>query len=245
MVRVDTGAADARLSAAVAAHDGTPGRHAELLAALVDARVFAAITATSTAEHVDGGTGLRAESSAEMAVVLVAGADGSRALPVFTSTDALTRWRPAARPVPLTGPEAAQAALDEGAVALLVEGTLVVAALQDLAAGWVPVVGSGLATRVGDARLEAPAVVPEALATALRAALAPERLRAARLLQGPDGPVLGVAPRTPLGPAELAALAQRVAGRLGPALPDGGLDLTVVPARGPGRELLRRTWRRR
>jgi pimeloyl-ACP methyl ester carboxylesterase len=41
------------------------------------------------------------------------------------------------------------------------------------------------------------------------AALAPERLRAARLLEGPDGLVVGVAPRTPLAPAELAALANR------------------------------------
>jgi hypothetical protein len=240
---VDTGTSDARLSAALAAHDGTAPRHAALLAALVDGRVLAAITATSTAEHVETGTGLRAESSAEMAVVLVAGPDGSRALPVFTSTDVLTRWRLDVRPVALSGPEAAQAALDEGAVALLVDAVVPVPELADLAAGWVPVLGSSLATRTGPVTLSTPRQVPAGLVDALREALAPERLRSARLLEGEEGLVLGVV--APLDPAGLAALAHRVVGRLGSALPPEGLDLTAVPARGPGVEVLRRPrWRR-
>jgi hypothetical protein len=242
---VDTGATDPRLARALSAYDGTAASHAELMAALVGARVYAAITATATAEHVDGGTGLRAESSAEMAVVLVAAPDGARALPVFSSTESLEQWRSDVRPVALTGPEAAQAGLDEGAVALLVEGRITVTELPDLAAGWVPVPGSGLATRVGDVALRPPSEVPEALVAALRTALEGERLRSARLLEGPDGLVVGVAPSQELGPAELAALAQRVAGRLGDGFPDAGLDLVRVGPRGPGRELLRRTswWR--
>ncbi|MCW2673622.1 MAG: hypothetical protein JWP14_2211 [Frankiales bacterium] len=241
MAPLDSGTADPRLSAAVAAHDGTDTAHAELLAALVGARVFAAITATSTAEHLAEGTGLRAESGAELAVVLVAAPDGSRALPVFSSTSALTRWRLDVRPVPMTGPEAAQAARDESAVALLVDGRLPVTELDDLAHGWVPVVGSGLAARVGATALMAPADVPAGLESALQAALAGERLRSARLLEGPEGLVLGVAARHPLEPAELAALAHRVVARLGTALPAAGLDLAQVGPRGPGRELLRRT----
>ncbi len=237
---MDTGTSDARLADAVAGYDGTDAAHGALLAALVDARVFAGITATSTAEHVEAGTGLRAESSAEMAVVLVAAPDGSRALPVFSSTDALKRWRLDARPVPLSGPEAAQAARDEGAVALLVEGRLPVTELADVARGWVPVVGSALASRVADAPLREPSTVDPALVTALTTALDREPLRAARLLEGPDGLVLGVAPKGSLGPADLAALAQRVVGRLGSALPEEGLDLTLVGTKGPGVELLRR-----
>lgn len=242
---MDTGTADARLAAAVSAHDGSATAHAALLAALVDARVFAAITATSTAEHVEEGTGLRAESSAEMAVVLLAGADGSRALPVFTSTDALKRWRLDVRPVPLTGPQAAQAARDEGAAALLLDARVPVTELDDVSRGWVPVVGSALAARVGETPLHEPADVPAGLAAALARALQGERLRAARLLEGPDGLVLGVAPRADLGPAALAALAQRVVTRLGSDLPPDGLDLAVVPPRGPGADLLpRRLFRR-
>ncbi len=234
----DAGTAEPRLAAALAS-----GSRAEVLAALADARVFAAMRATSTAEHTTE-QGLRAESSAEMAVLLLE-AGGERALPVFSEADAVRRWRLEARPVRLTGPEACQAALDEGATALVLDpgdAPFVVprAELGTLAAGWVPVQGAPLASRHAQTALHAPASVPQPLVTALRAALRPEDLRAARLLEGPDGLVLGVTPRTPLGPAELAALAQRVMGRLGGDLPPEGLDLAQVEARGPGVPVVRR-----
>ncbi|HUR13744.1 MAG TPA: SseB family protein [Mycobacteriales bacterium] len=236
----DDGTADLRLAAA--------GTHAEVLAALAGARVYAAVAATATTEEVTE-HGLRAESTAEMAV-LVLEASGQRALPVFSSVLALQRWRLDARPVPLTGPQACQAALDEGACALVIDpgGPAVVLEeheVRSLASGFVPVPGSGLATRRADVELRAPAVpVPQALRSALQAALAGEGLRAARLLEGPDGLVLGIAARTPLGPADLAALAQRVVVRLGSQLPPDGLDLVQVPPRGAGVVLLRRTLRR-
>jgi hypothetical protein len=226
----DDGSADPRLLAAV-----EQGALAEVLAALAGARVFAGIAATSTAEHVTE-HGLRAESTAEMAVLLLESGD-ERALPVFTSVAALKRWRLDARPVPLTGPQACQAALDEGAAALVVDAAVVVQGpdLSSLATGWVPVAGAALASRHADTELVPPAVpVPAELVAALRAALAGERLRSARLLQGPDGLVLGVAPRQPVDAAGLATLAQRVMTRLGDALPADGLDLAQVPARGPG-----------
>jgi hypothetical protein len=231
---------DSRLARAIEAYDQSAASHGEVLAALLDAEVFACITATSTAEHVAEATGLRAESSAEMAVVMMAGPDGSRALPVFSSADAMKRWRLDVRPVRMTGREAAQAARDQGCAALVVDGAVTVGELSDLAAGWVPVVGSALATRVGAAALVAPVDVPSDLVAALRTAVRGEALRSARLLQGPDGLVLGVAPRTALGPAELAGLAARVMSRLAEALPAEGLDLAQVPPRGPGHELLPR-----
>lgn len=237
----DGGDADPRLAAA--------GSRAEVLAALADARVFAGIAATATSEHTTE-RGLRAESTAEMAVLLLESA-GERALPVFSSVAGLRRWRLDARPVPLTGPQACQAALDEGAAALVLDpGTRPVTLGEDelraLAAGWVPVEGSALASKRGDVALEAPAVPPpDSLVAALRAALRGERLAAARLLQGPEGLVLGVAPRRPLPPAELAALAHRVMARLGADLPPDGLGLAQVGARGPGVPVLRRGLRRR
>jgi len=95
--------------------------------------------------------------------------------------------------------------------------------------------GAGLAGRRTTEALTAPATAPDpALLAALAEAVAPERLKAARLLDGPSGPVLGVAPRRPLDPAGLAALAGRVAARLGEQLPPQGLDLAVVPPKGPG-----------
>ena len=254
----DDGSADPALVAALDAWRGAPGpgTTAQVLAALASARVFAAITATSTAEHVEEGTGLRAESSAEMALVtLVAGAE--RALPVFTSTAALRRWRLDARPVPVPGDAVCLAALEQGATTLLVDLDHAVTgdALRDLARGYVPVVGSGprLASRrtteeLGAASERAAAGVDEALRSALCAALADEPVVAARLLAGPRGPVLGVVPTRVLAPQEQAALAGRVAARLGGALPAEGLDLAVVPADGPGEPLelgrRRRRWRR-
>lgn len=238
----DTGSADPRLAAALASGD-----RSQVLAALVDARVFAAVTATATSEHTTA-AGLRADSSAEMAVVLLETEDGSRALPVFADLEALQAWRPGARPVSLTGRLACAAALDDGADALLLDpdGTaVVVTELRTLAAGWVPVPGSALASRRAPTALVEPATAaPPALVDALRTALQGEGLRAARLLEGPDGPVLGVAPRRPLPPQELAALAHRLVERLGEALPTSGLDLAEVPVRGPGQDVLRRGWLR-
>lgn len=235
----DDGTADPRLVAALAG-----GSRAEVLAALADARVFAAISATSTAEHTTE-AGLRAESTAEMAVLMLE-AGGSRALPVFLAVGDVRRWRLEARPVRLTGPQACQAARDDGAEAVVLDPdaaafALTAAELATLADGWVPVEGTGLATRRTDAALTAPGDVPPELVEALARALRPERLRAARLLAGPDGLVLGVAPRRPLPPVELAALAHRVMTRLGPDLPPAGLDLAQVAPRGPGVPVVRRS----
>jgi len=56
-----------------------------------------------------------------MAAVFMTGADGRNALLTFSSVAALEAWNPVARPAPVWGREAAQAALDEGASALLLD----------------------------------------------------------------------------------------------------------------------------
>ena len=235
----DTGQADPRLARALAAGD-----RAEVLAALADARVFATITATATGEET-GAHGLRQESSAEMAVVLLQAPDGRRALPVFSDLGALKRWRLDGRPVPLTGPQACQAALDEGADAVVVDPAgpaFEVRELTALAQGFVPVPGADVATRRADTSLGTPTAVPHGLVDALRRALKGEAVAEARLLQGPDGLVLGVV--SDLDPAALAGLAQRLVGRLGPALPAEGLDLAPVARGGAGVRVLPRRWLR-
>jgi hypothetical protein len=240
----DDGGADLRLARALTAYDGAPAARAEVLAALAAARVFVAITATATAEEVATTTGLRAESSAEMALVSVVASDGDRAVPAFADTGSLRRWRLDIRPVPVATSYLARAALDDGAVAVILEpadAAIVIGRgeLEALAAGYVPVAGAPLATRQTTEPLLAPSTPPDPqLVAALAAALRPERPRAARLLDGPSGPVLGFAPRRRLDAAALAALAQRVMTRLGPALPPEGLDIAVVPPTGPGHPVI-------
>jgi hypothetical protein len=240
----DTGSADPRLAAALeayAAGRSAPAR-AEALAALAGARVFAAVTATSTAEHVEAGTGLRAESSAEMALLSLVGSAGGRAVPLFLDAGAAVGFRPGARPVPLLGPEACAASLEDGAVAVLLDppgAALVVTGsdLRELADGRVPVAGAPLSTARTTDALTTPAQVDAALLASLADALRGEPVRAARLLAGPDGPVLGVV--ADLTPAQLAALAARVLPRAGAA----DLALAEVAADGPGVPVpLRRRW---
>lgn len=248
----ETGQADVRLAAALLAHTAAPGpaTRAEVLAALAGARVFVAISATSTAEHVAAGTGLRAESSAEMALLSLVGSAGGRAVPLFLDAGAAVAFRDGARPVPLPAPDACGAALDDGAVAVLLDPpgaalAVIGSDLSELAAGRVPIAGTGLSSRRRSVELQAPDVVPPGLSRALGRALRAEPVRAARLLSGPDGPVLGVVGE--LDPAQLTALAARVLPQVRADLPPDGLDLAVVPAHGPGVEvpLGRGRWLRR
>jgi len=241
----DDGLADPGLAAALAAWAARPAprTRAGALAALAAARVFAAVTARSTAEHVDPGTGLRAESTAEMALVTLAGSTG-RGVPVFLDVPSVTAFADGARPVRLSGAEACRAALDDGAVALVVDPqgaglVLAGAELSELAAGRVPVAGAPLSVSSTAGQLTAPATAPDAdLLRRLGRALAGEPVTAARLLDGPDGPVLGVVPQRALDPASLAELAGRIAPRLSEPL-----DLAVVPPHGPGAPVrLARRW---
>ena len=241
----DDGLADPALATALTAwaRDPGPRTRARALTALAGARVFAAVTARSTAEHVDPSTGLRAESTAEMALVGLAGSTG-RGVPVFLDVPAVTGFAEGARPVPLSTKEVCRAAVEDGAVAVVVdpEGAALVLSgtdLTELAAGRVPVAGAPLSARSTTEPLRHPASAPDPeLLRRLGRALAGEPVAAARLLDGPDGPVLGVVPREALEPAALAALAGRIAPRL-----SAPLDLTVVAPEGPGAPVpLGRRW---
>ena len=248
----DTGAADPRLAAALGTHAAAPGpaSRAEVLAALAGARVFAAITATSTSEHLDAGTGLRAESSAELSLLTLVGSAGGLAVPLFLDAGAAVCFRDGARPVPLPGPDACGAALDAGAVAVLLDppgAPLAVsgAELTELAAGRVPIAGTTLSTRRTSSVLEPPTEVDPALVRVLGEALGEVlqdeardevgldgSVRAARLLEGPEGLVLVLVGN--LSPPVLAGLAARLLPRVRAVLPSGGLDLAVSPDPGPG-----------
>ena len=116
----DDGLVDAALSAAL-------GDDTRVLAVLGGVRVFVPVVALldDTPAEPGGGSGQRAEDGtakeADMAAVMMTGADGRQALMAFSSVAAMTAWNADARPVPVWSRQAARAALDEGASAVLLD----------------------------------------------------------------------------------------------------------------------------
>lgn len=104
----DDGSVDPALSTAL-------GNDREVLAVLGDVRVFVPVVALL------GESPAGTDKNAEMAAVLMTGADGRTALLAFSSVAAMTTWNAEARPVPVWGRDAARAALDEDAAALLLD----------------------------------------------------------------------------------------------------------------------------
>ncbi len=96
----DTGEPDPALAAALTAYAADPAREPEVLAALAEARLLVPVVA-ALGESETGADGLVRDKSADMATVLMRGADGRTALLAFTGLDALHRWDPEARPVPV------------------------------------------------------------------------------------------------------------------------------------------------
>jgi hypothetical protein len=121
----DDGGVDPAVSAALAAYDAAirtdaPDLHAATLAVLQDARILVPVVALlGEVEHDD--QGLAHDKTSDMAAVLMQGQDGRTALLAFTGTVSLTAWNPAARPVPVPVRQAAQAALQDRASALVVD----------------------------------------------------------------------------------------------------------------------------
>ncbi|MDT0319774.1 SseB family protein [Streptomyces millisiae] len=167
----DDGTADPTVREALDAWARDPRTEPRLLAALGPARLLVPVVAV-LGEAETGPDGLRREKSSEMAVLTLELPGGRRALPVFTATETLARWRPDARPVAVTTAQALRAAVQENAGALVVD-----------VAGPVSYELSGPALRAvagGGDPAGAPAVLD-----AVRAALAAEpAVRVARLVPG-------------------------------------------------------------
>ena len=117
----DDGSIPAPLADALAAHRAGQDPHRQqLVAALGSARVLVPIMAVAT-ETGTTAHGLTGDNGADMAMVSITAADGTAVLPLFTSVTALSAWRSDARPVPVVAPQAAQAAVQEGCTALLLD----------------------------------------------------------------------------------------------------------------------------
>jgi hypothetical protein len=138
----DDGAASAetRRYLAEAAASSSQTSYLRAVAALCGDRLLVPVLATATRMGEIAG-GLVSDKEAEMAVALLQGSDGRRALLAFTGLDSLQAWQPAGRPVPVTLDVAAQTTLSEGCSALLIDLagphpiTIEAPLLDELAAG--------------------------------------------------------------------------------------------------------------
>ncbi len=121
----DDGQAGPGTRAALAAADGgDPVAYLRAVAVLCGDRILVPVVATATSTgtvSAGAAAGLVSDKEAEMSVVLLQAPDGRRAVLAFTGLDSLAAWDPAARPVPITLDRAAEAAVAEGADALLID----------------------------------------------------------------------------------------------------------------------------
>ena len=137
----DHGEPGAALQAALAAYAEGRGSQVDALAAVRESRLLVPVVAVLGESEVDD-RGLTHDKTSDMATVLLTGADGRLALLAFSGLPALNAWDPQARPVPVTARTAAQAAIQDGAAAVVVDvagpATFVVEGddLRGIAGGW-------------------------------------------------------------------------------------------------------------
>jgi hypothetical protein len=136
--RGDDGAADPQVAAALAAYLAGRGSERAALGALATARLLVPVVAVLADSP--GQASSPGDKNSEMMLPKLIGRDGRPAMPAFTCTGALARWRPNARPVPAGADRVWRAAVADGCavvidvagpVPLVVEG----ARLAALAAG--------------------------------------------------------------------------------------------------------------
>ena len=132
--RDDDGSAEPGVTAAFEAFAAGQGTEREVLTALAAGRLLVPVVAVLPgAARRPAGPGARAasEKASEMALPVLIGLDGRRAIPAFTSQDSMRRWQADARPVPATARQVWQAATEDscavvidvaGPVPLAVEG---------------------------------------------------------------------------------------------------------------------------
>ena len=119
----DSGAADPALAEALAAWQAAPGEagaEQRVLEALAEARLLVPVVAVLGEAETDD-SGLRRDKSSDMAVPTLTSPGGRRALPAFTSTEALARWDGEARPVAVPLRQALHALAQEKADTLVLD----------------------------------------------------------------------------------------------------------------------------
>jgi hypothetical protein len=193
--RNDNGSAEPRVAAALAAFGSGQGSEHAALSALASSRLLVPIVAAAGGggDPARGGAGGAKES--EVCLPTLVGHDGRRAIPVFTSLEAMARWRQEARPVPTMADEVWRAAAGDGC-----------AVVVDIA-GPVPaaVDGARLAALASGRPVPAPHEDPDVLAAVSAAAEGKREITGFRLAPGGDGADLGIQVTLRPGCAQAAA----------------------------------------
>lgn len=117
----DDGSVAAEVTDALASYAVDPdARHDPTLEVLQRHRVLVPVVAVlGEVEHDE--QGLAHDKTSDMATVLMRGRDGRTALLAFTGEEPMRRWDPRSRPVPVSVATAAQAAVQDGAAAMLLD----------------------------------------------------------------------------------------------------------------------------
>ncbi|MGH8892051.1 MAG: SseB family protein [Actinomycetes bacterium] len=218
----DDGSADPALVSALRAHAADDGRLPEVLAALHRSRVLAPVVAV-LGESATTAAGLVIDKTADIALPLLDDGAGHRAVPLFSGLDALSRWDPSARPVPVEGPRAAAVALAEAAEAVVL----------DIAGPCPATLGHREVRALAEGRGTVPAYDDKALAHVLARVLAVEP----QVLEAWIAPAAGVDARLTVAVAvgtDTAELGAWLADRLR-ALADHavrGVDLALTTDKG-------------
>jgi hypothetical protein len=117
----DDGSVPPEVAAALTAYAADPDhRHASTLAVLQHSRLLVPVVAMLGEVEYDE-AGRARDKTSDMAAVLMQGRDGRTALLGFTGTEPMRRWNPEARPVQVRAADAARAALQDSAVALVLD----------------------------------------------------------------------------------------------------------------------------
>jgi hypothetical protein len=115
----DDGVADPVLRQAIAigVQQVTPELARDLvLELLMESRLLVAVVAVLDEMDEAGG-----DKDSHMTVVSMVNPNGERGLLAFTGLDSMAQWDPKARPVPVSGPDCARAALESAANAVVID----------------------------------------------------------------------------------------------------------------------------
>jgi hypothetical protein len=118
----DAGEAPERLIEALRRFRAAELAQEDVLDAVREVRLLVPLVAHAGETGVDA-HGRRFDKTQELSLVTVGAPDGRRVLPVFTSTEAMAAWNPAARPIPASARRAALAAAGEETPLMVLDPT--------------------------------------------------------------------------------------------------------------------------